>query len=77
MKQLHILSFGNIAEATGTGEFVLEAVDTDSLQLLLLKRFPALARKKFAIAVNKKLINVNTVFTDDAVIALLPPFSGG
>jgi molybdopterin synthase sulfur carrier subunit len=76
MKQLSIIAFGQIAEITGK-ELVLEATDTNALQMLLGVKFPKLRDQKYAIAVNKQLVTSNIVFTDHAVIALLPPFSGG
>jgi molybdopterin synthase sulfur carrier subunit len=77
MKQLSIISFGQIAEITGRDEFVLEADDTNALKILLSLKFPQLKNTKYAIAVNKQIVKDNMVFTDHAVIALLPPFSGG
>ena len=51
--------------------------DTNSLVKELHTLYPALADAKYAIAVNKKVVNENTVLTENSTVALLPPFSGG
>ena len=75
--QIQIISFGQIAEVTGKDKFSLEASDTDGLQMALNQKYPALNNKKYAIAVNKQLITANAPLTQNAEVALLPPFSGG
>ncbi|MNK65654.1 Molybdopterin synthase sulfur carrier subunit [compost metagenome] len=76
MMEIKIISFGQIAEITGK-EFMLEATDLDSLKLYLIKKFPELSDKKFAFAVNKKLVQENTSLNQNDVVALMPPYSGG
>ena len=71
-----IIAFGQIAEITGK-ELVVNAVDTTQLQQLLLEKFPALAEKKYAIAVNKSLAVSNVALKDNDTVALMPPYSGG
>ena len=53
------------------------AGDVESLRKKLIAEFPELDGKKFAIAVNKKIVsdNINLAPTDE--IALMPPYSGG
>jgi len=74
--KIKIIAFGQIAEITGK-ELVIEALDTASLQQALRDKFPALAEKKYAIAVNKILVSDNHILTDNDTVALMPPYSGG
>lgn len=72
-----VIMFGKLVDIAGSCVSVVEAKDTDSLVNSLHKSYPALANTKYVIAVNKKLINQNTVLDSNSEIALLPPFSGG
>ena len=75
--EVQIIFFGHLAEVAGNSVVVNDVADTDSLVHVLHKKYPALAGAKYAIAVNRKLINSNTLLTENTVVALLPPFSGG
>lgn len=75
--QIQIMSFGQIAEVTGTNRFSLNAVDTNGLRKVLEDTYPGLQQKTYAIVINRKLVTENTRLTQDAEVALLPPFSGG
>ena len=76
--QLTILFFGQLTDITSEAFIQLaDVADTDALTILLHKKFPALANSKYAIAVDKKVINSNTLLTNNCTVALLPPFSGG
>lgn len=75
--QIKVLSFGQLAEITGKERFGWRAADTDSLRQSLGEKYPALKERKYAIAVNRQLVRQNTVLTENAEVALLPPFSGG
>jgi len=76
--QLTILFFGQLTDITGEASIQLEDIaDTAALAILLHQKFPALANSKYAIAVDKKVINSNTILTQNCTVALLPPFSGG
>jgi molybdopterin synthase sulfur carrier subunit len=76
--QVQIMFFGQLADITGTPELILHDItDTDTLQETLHQLYPALANTKYAIAMNKKTIQGNTILSGDTNIALLPPFSGG
>lgn len=76
MMEIKIISFGQIAEITGK-EFVTDATDLDSLKIHLVQKFPELSNKKFAFAVNKKLVQENVILNQNDVVALMPPYSGG
>ena len=76
--QITILFFGQLTDIAGKTSILLEGIeDTDALTLRLHQQFPALANSKYAIAIDKKLINSNTLLTNNCHVALLPPFSGG
>ena len=76
--QVQVIIFGQLAEITGSSGILLQDIsDTDSLILELQKMYPALAVSKYAIALDKKVINGNTILADNNIVALLPPFSGG
>jgi sulfur-carrier protein len=74
---LHVILFGRLADIAGASVFVNTVGDTDSLIDALHKTYPALAESKYVIAVDKRIITSNTLLSEDSVIALLPPFSGG
>ena len=74
--EIKIIAFGQIAEITGK-EIMLEASDIDSLKIILGEKFPALSDRKFAIAVNKKLVQGNLELNQKDTVALMPPYSGG
>jgi molybdopterin converting factor small subunit len=77
MNVINIMPFGQIAEITGAATFALTAVDTDGIRHLLASRYPELETRRYAIAVDKVIVKENTVLNPGAVVALLPPFSGG
>ncbi|KOS05131.1 hypothetical protein AM493_03060 [Flavobacterium akiainvivens] len=74
--KVRVIAFGQIAEITG-GELFIEAQDTVVLKAALQVEFPTLADKKYAIAVNNKLVTEVTALTENDVVALMPPYSGG
>lgn len=71
-----VISFGQLAEITGK-DFLAEIVDTDGLATWLRDRYNMPGNIKYLVAVNKKLINGNTLLNADDSVALLPPYSGG
>lgn len=76
--EIQVLAFGQIAEITGKSAWMIADIeDTKTLLEALIKSFPLLQEIKFAIAVNKKIINENTGLKNRDEVALLPPFSGG
>lgn len=76
MREIKIIAFGQIAEITGK-ELMLEAKDLDSLKQNLIQKFPVLSDKKMAFAINRKLVENNITLTENDVVALMPPYSGG
>ena len=78
MKQINVLTFGAITEITGSKSFFMQGIDsTEHLVDLLEEKYPRLKTIQYAIAVNKEVIQQNTMLDNDATVAILPPFSGG
>lgn len=75
--QVNIIIFGRLTDITGASIVLNDVSDTNALVKKLHNLYPALTTSKYAIAVNKKIVNENTVLTENSIIALLPPFSGG
>jgi len=76
--EINLLAFGQITEITGKSTWKMTGIkDTNELIKNLEEQFPALVKMKYSIAVNKKVIQENTAITENDMIALLPPFSGG
>lgn len=75
---MNIKIFGQLTDITGNSSVTLEDVaDTDILIRQLQLKYPGLLHAKYAVAVNKQIIQRTTVLPQDAEVALLPPFSGG
>jgi sulfur-carrier protein len=75
--KIKILFFGQIADITGMQEMTFQAEDTDTLLKSLQTKFPELSSMQFSVAVNKNIINDNTILANNDTVAILPPFSGG
>ena len=75
---MRIKVFGELNDIIMKEDFSIDdVIDTNELKKNLYELFPELQKKKFAVAVNKQIINENVALQADAEIALLPPFSGG
>jgi molybdopterin converting factor small subunit len=76
--QVNIVIFGNLTDITGSNSIPINDVkDTTQLLQELHHRYPALAAAKYIVAVDKQVINTNTLLQHNSTVALLPPFSGG
>jgi len=76
--EINVLTFGQVADITSESSLKIPDVkNTDELIQLLEKRYPALKSIQYSIAVNKKMIQENTVLHHEDTVAILPPFSGG
>jgi sulfur-carrier protein len=75
--QVNLIIFGQLTDILGENLMLENITDTDSLTTALNKEFPALVNATYVIAVNKKIVTGNSVLTEDSIVALLPPFSGG
>ena len=74
---INIIIFGQLCEILGEKLVIENISDTESLQQALHKKFPDLANFKYVMAVNKKQVIANIQLTENCIVALLPPFSGG
>jgi sulfur-carrier protein len=72
-----IIIFGQLTDIAGNSLSLDGITNTDQLVNKLNELYPALADKKYLVAVDKKVISGNTVLTSNNTVALLPPFSGG
>ncbi len=72
-----ITTYGKITGIAGQNIPAPGIPDTDALRTWLQQQFPALAQQTYYIAVNHIVIYANTTLPAGAVVALLPPFSGG
>jgi molybdopterin synthase sulfur carrier subunit len=76
--QVHVIIFGRLTEIVGQSSLELENIrDTDHLQQVLRDQYPLLATVNYRVAVDKQLVDKNTLLASQTTIALLPPFSGG
>ncbi len=70
--------FGQLVDLIGSNCIeVIDVNDTDKLIQQLQSKYPLLKNSKYKVAVNRNIIQSNTILKQDAEIALLPPFSGG
>lgn len=75
---VNVIVFGQLTDITRTDSFQVENVGTiDSLVSELNSRYPAIAKSKYIIAVDKVLVTGNADLPHNCTVALLPPFSGG
>jgi molybdopterin converting factor small subunit len=78
--QLKIIYFGQAAEAAGKSEEIKEMVSAttvEALKNMLQNIYPELKKFPFQIAVNQSLAHPDFEITNDAEIAILPPYAGG
>ena len=76
--QVNVILFGLLKELAGSGNIILENIgDTETLVSAMHKKFPAMANKKFIIAVDKQVVSANTTLKNNSTVAFMPPFSGG
>jgi molybdopterin synthase sulfur carrier subunit len=75
--EITVIAFGQLAEITGGSFLIHDINDTDGLSAYIRSSFPATGNIPYKIAINKKIISVNTLIDNQTTIALLPPFSGG
>lgn len=76
--QIELLFFGSLTDVTMVGRLIVEGVaDTEQLKAYLEKRYPALQRAKYFMAVNQQMIQQAHPLQPGDVVAFMPPFSGG
>jgi sulfur-carrier protein len=76
--EINVIAFGQIADIFGSRALQLTDVNsTDELRRKLEKKYPQLKEMNYLVAVDRNIIQADTVISDTSTIALLPPFSGG
>lgn len=76
--EVKIITFGKISDIVARKEWKWEGVkNIEALRERLEKEYPKLQGMSYLIAVNKKIATSEVLLEDQAVIALLPPYSGG
>ena len=78
--KLDLLFFGSLVDVTGLSQKELltdSLLDVKLLNEHLLSVFPLLAKHKYKIAVNQKIVEKEHRLKDGDEVAFLPPFSGG
>ena len=75
--RVNVMAFGSLTDIIGTSFKVEDVSDTDALLRELANRYPQLKNSKYAVSVNKKMINSNTALDENDTVALMSPFSGG
>jgi sulfur-carrier protein len=77
-KQITVLAFGPVTDIIGHNSVVMnDVITTADLIQRLEETYPALKRANYVLALNKKIITQPEKLENGAVVALLPPFSGG
>lgn len=70
--------FGQLTDITGSDTiFIADVRDTEALVRKMNKLYPLMNGAKYVIAVDKKIVSINTRVDESSNVALLPPFSGG
>ena len=76
--KINILVFGQLYDITKVSQLTIyEVNNTEQLTRKLIEQFPELSKFKFSIAVNKKIVQQNTILNNEDTVALWPAFSGG
>ncbi len=76
--KVKILFFGQLAEKVKTNSLEMENVyNTDEVMKELISRLPVLQDQPYRIALDREIIEVNVILTENQTIALLPPYAGG
>lgn len=76
--KIKILAFGKIADILPPQDWEIDGtVTAGAARQQMEAKFPALKNMRYLMAVDKKVVAEDTLLSDGAVLALLPPFSGG
>ena len=74
---MQVRLFGMIAEKAGANEVQVEANSVAVLRDALITRIPGLASMRYAIAVDRRVVQDDMPLAGNEEIAVLPPFAGG
>lgn len=76
--KVEILSFGKIAGVISSQHLDISGImDTDAFKVFLENRFSEMSTMKYMLAINNNIVQRNSPISDNDVIAIMPPFSGG
>ena len=78
--KLNLLFFGGLVDVTGVSQKELIAdtlLDVKLLDEHVRSLYPILAKHKYKIAVDQKIVNDTHILQDGDEVAFLPPFAGG
>ena len=76
--EINVKLFGSLIDVVGNNIIkIADATDVNTLITEMQKMHPALSDMKYAVALNKKIIQTNEALQPGTEVALLPPFSGG
>lgn len=76
--KVQVLFFGELEEITGCSHRQVQGVeDTMMLTDIMVADYPALANRKYLLAVNEQVVDEKIFLQDADVVAFLPPYSGG
>ncbi len=76
---VEIIIFGQLTDIFKTNKFRFQGAASDTNELIgaLNNQYPGFEHATYTIAVNKQTITLNSMLHEGAVVALMPPFSGG
>jgi sulfur-carrier protein len=76
--EIKIISFGEITGFINHQKIEVDGIaGTYALKQYPENRFPVMKGIKYKLALNKNIVQQNTQITNQATIAIMPPFSGG
>ena len=76
--KVKVLIFGQLKDVTQSASFeVTDVNDTDGVIEKMNNVYPGLKKMKYLVAVEKEIIQGNTLLRDNFTVAFLPPYSGG
>ena len=76
--EIKVQLYGQLKDLTGLSEWIIENIeDTNRLAEEMKRRYPLTADLPWLIAVDRTIIDGNTLLKEGQEIAFLPPYSGG
>ncbi|MFN2439476.1 MAG: MoaD/ThiS family protein [Chitinophagaceae bacterium] len=76
--EIEVKFFGRITDKTHNSNTILKDIsNTSELRLKLQNLYPELTNMKYAIAVNKEIIQQDKLLKNNDIVAILPPYAGG
>lgn len=75
--KINIIIFGQLRDVLGEKLELDYAGDTAGLKAVLHEKYPAMREANYMVAVNKIIITENIRLSENCIVAILSPFSGG